>query len=528
MLAASMLLASCTNELSYDYEGDSSYNHEEVDVTFEITGNDLGISTRDGGGTGAMQTIGKGAEIDLLIYAVYLQTDEKDEAGTITGQTYSLLTQYGHDYVGSITDENPDPHSNINWDNACSHIDNNTPALKGAFNADRSLVDARNGQSIIHLVKYGTSQEDFDGFFNKYGVVKLSLRVKKNEKYVFVFWAQSSQTDAYDTGTPLLDAFGNVIKDENGVIEKDPLRKITVKYDGALANDEKRDAFCKADYLSVGSQQLLSSRTVKLTRPLAQINVGTTGADYKKLLSGDATYTNKEYKYSHIRLTGVANQIDLLTNQISVVKPETTAQLTATFGWSKMPAFRHLDLEELEKETDYDKYLETLLGDDKNDSNEEFLYVDLDSKGGYQKYLTDFPTFDENQFLTEKFKYLSMCYVLVPAARLSSSTDANEDYSSSVLEKIEIGFAESEDGFNFVKDSNGHNSKDKESAEVGFYDLIGNVKVQRNWRTNIIGGLGTENSSNSIFYSISVKPSLVTAFDENDSDENPTVIWGSK
>ena len=67
--------------------------------------------------------------------------------------------------------------------------------------------------------------------------------------------------------------------------EFDPVeKKVTVDYDGAVSNDENRDAFYARTTFTVTGKQ---TETVTLTRPFAQLNIGT--ADYAE--SAKAGYT---------------------------------------------------------------------------------------------------------------------------------------------------------------------------------------------------------------------------------------------
>ena len=79
----------------------------------------------------------------------------------------------------------------------------------------------------------------------------VTLSLISGKEYQVAFWAQNSKCTAYNL--------------EN-------LSAVTVDYDGALNNDETRDAFCEAISFTVGSNN--PTAAVTLTRPFAQINVG--------------------------------------------------------------------------------------------------------------------------------------------------------------------------------------------------------------------------------------------------------------
>ena len=326
-----VVLSSCTNEAPV-------YEDDMVDVAFSVNIEDaLNFSSRadtDAEGPGKLQNIGRGRNIDMLIYAVYM-VEQKDENSPMQ---FTLLTQY------ASTTENK--------------FDSSTPAMKDG--------KAHEGQTIVSLQ---------EGQFNNGGFYHIRLRLMRNQRYCIALWAQSSQTEAYDT---------------------DDLMSVIVNYKG-INNDENRDAFCKAEYFSVSSQADADNRTITLTRPFAQINMGSTQDFFNKNFS--------KVKYSKISLTGAANKLNVITDKISTVGAdgkETTTPLKIEYDWEIIP---------------YDKFLN------------ESLFVDLKNTGEFSE-----------------FKYLSMSYVLVPA-----QTVPNGDsyvYTSSVLSDVTIGLSESIRGTN--------------------------------------------------------------------------------
>lgn len=254
-------------------------------------------------------------------------------------------------------------------------------------------------------------------------VKQIELTALEEGEYRMVCWAQSSACNAYNTAD---------------------FKNVTVSYSGALNNDESRDAFYASVPFTVSANSL--STTVVLTRPFAQINVGTTGADYRNTaITPGGTY----YTYSSVEIKGVATSIDLVKNQIS----KTTGN--ATFGFSKIPAYFSMEIPKDNQsllQSAGELFLKIHLNDTKNTNNP------------FASYLTSYPTVKNDdkgnitEYLTETFKYLSMCYVLVPG--------------KSTLDNFRITFA-------------------NDAAGTGYatYIEIPNVPVNVNWRTNIIGGL---------------------------------------
>ena len=411
---SALLLASCSSDPSLSLIPNNDAVGEEMEVTFSISAESATAMTRAGGGPGQWQTtIGKGTKIDMLIYAVYEKG--KNENGN---DTYTLLQQFGRGIVEYKDAEAESGSTSENEESEGMSEFLNSPAVK------KKNADTYDGQTIMYVGK--AFQEDG-------GDVDITLRLMRNKEYHIAFWAQSSQTAAFDT---------------------DRLTEVKVDYKGAKNNDEFRDAFCKVESFKVVSST--SARTVVLTRPFAQINVGTTGADYKFILEHDEKNEAK-FTYSEIELEGVSNTINVVTDQI-------TGTETATFTLNRLPAYINME--------DIPTTKEELV----QSKNEEFLMVDLDYDGDVptegMEYRTKYPTLDKKgNPLTEEFKYLSMCYVLVPASTDAASTN---QYYSSTLERLLVTFRDAKD--------------EKDESYTSTIELT-NVPVHRNWRTNILCGL---------------------------------------
>lgn len=306
--------------------------------------------------------------------------------------------------------------------------------------------------------------------------VKIQLSIDMAKQYKAVFWAQSSSTSAYDTSD---------------------LRRVKVNYAGALNNDELRDAFCGAT--DVFSLQSASLPHVVLHRPLAQINVGTSGWDYEgaaKLRPNPVTYMQ-----SSVSLTGVAQYYDALAGK-SITSDEGGRSLltNVTFELNRMPSFIHVadDLPSLvELKPDYRRFkLEEYLYVDYTGDKAFWPYVDWD---GYDKFRNEYPDdFDAGVLpATETFKYLSMCYVLVPEPSTVQNADGSSTKSGAVIDKMEIRtYGETTD------------------KGLGLIQTLNNVPVQKNWRTNII---------NNRFYIVEKKFYVIVAPEycgEHDFDSN--------
>lgn len=379
------------------------------------------------------------------------QVSDNDEgAVTITVQPQSLAS--GMRGADDDEDKELDPQNNIiskgkkidllyyaiyvkdaDDEDAAYELTNSTDIVK-------DQIDKESG---VHKVEFA------DGFTKPH---KIRLVLEEDKVYKMAFWAQSSKaTNVFD------------VRD---------LKAVKVNYkpeaeNNALNNDELRDAFCAvSDPIDVSKAR----NEVTLRRPFAQINVGTTGADYKNVMIGKKVFMNKTVTRSKVVLKGVATTYNVLEGK--TVDEEATS---VTFDFNRIPAFTdysddisHIALPKLEGVL-IPPVSSEIAGYYNGTLDQEFLNVNLDSEdGGIAAYKYNYPTIVEKengeiQYLTETFKYLSMCYVLVPSP---------EEGKTNSLLSVDVYFAE--EGEN---DSN--------------YKPISllNVPARRNYRTNILGGL---------------------------------------
>lgn len=454
---AMLFAASCSNDANLDVSGISGAEGEEIDVTFAITTESATAVSRAPMGPGASQTISKGQNIDMLFYAVY-------------DDDFTLLTQYGTDIPSNFA---------------------SSPAIVAC--------PEHRGQAVL----------DVTNVFDNGGVQSITLRLMRNKTYHIVFWAQSSKTAAFNTSN-----FRHI-----EVLYPESADNSALAADFGLNNDELRDAFCKSETFSVSPNS--PTRKVTLYRPFAQINIGTTGADINNLLNKQTMYGGKPFVASQITLEGVAKYLDVLSDKvltdadIAAATDESSpyfdlagkkATTTAIFLKNKIPAYMFVDDNDI-KADNFD-----FVGTDANSIGEEFLQIDLNSDKTISSYLTSYPTLNaDGSSKTEKFKYLSMCYALVPA-KLIEAPDFNTPNADPDNEAWE------DDIDNPFKPGNSESNAPKYTAAVldaitaVFYTADGlktstlnvaQLPVQRNWRTNIIGGLskndGTTPDPSSIF-----------------------------
>ncbi|MBQ3247624.1 MAG: hypothetical protein IJB08_06240 [Alistipes sp.] len=116
----------------------------------------------------------------------------------------------------------------------------------------------------------------------------LNLELIKGETYNVAFWAAANSVYTFDKDAATVEA----------------------DYSNVLSNDETLDAF----YAVVPGMTISGPVTqqVKLTRPFAQINLGAPEQEFD-----NAELLGVEVKKSQVKFTGVANQLDLFSGEVS-------------------------------------------------------------------------------------------------------------------------------------------------------------------------------------------------------------------
>ena len=212
-------------------------------------------------------------------------------------------------------------------------FENETPVtfslgLENAMST-RAISDGSGVNKLIYAVfdKAGNRVAQSDDSAEFPFEEKISL--VKGEQYTAVFWAQNEACSAYS-------------------ISED-FTTITVNYDGALNNDETRDAFFRSETFTVKEGLSLN---IILKRPFAQVNMGVKKADWQT-----SAYAGFEITKSSVEIKQAATTLNLVDGLVG-------SPVDVTFAVNDIPA------------------------DDK-------LIVDLNHDGEVEEY-----------------KYLSMCYFL--------------------------------------------------------------------------------------------------------------------
>lgn len=410
-------------------------------------------------------------------------SDEVTVKFTLTPEAAATVATRGTNYGGNVTypDAGENPHIS---DGSKADVliyavyDSKGNLLEGySEGVDPSLKDRfdhGNGQTVKKIDHFPTT---------------ITLTLKRGEQYSVAFWAQSSKTKAYNTeDLKKVEVIYGELEDETTTGTTTP------------NNDEYRDAFCRSVTISAGTDGIFE-HNVYLYRPLAQINVGTSGFDYESITRN----ANKKYTYSKIRLNRVARYLDVVEDKTYASTTTTDKDKTystddkdktpeafavADFGYAPIPAY--VNFEDEQGKIQVPEFPSYTIWDDLSSSpekkeyyaKEEFLKVRLyeDMRGTYG-YTEDS---DEDNFLdyanmtandtyrnsggngdlkSETFKYLSMCYVLTSSTKTDAIT----------INNVKVWLATDADGSNEVEILN-----------------INNVPAQRNWRTNIVGNLLTE------------------------------------
>lgn len=115
----------------------------------------------------------------------------------------------------------------------------------------------------------------------------VALTLAKGQTYKVAFWAQKARNTAYTVNDNM---------------------QVVVDYSGAN-NDESRDAFFNAVEITVNGDV---AQTVELKRPFAQLNVGTTTADWNAAVASGATF-NK----SKVTVKQAATTLNVLDGKVS-------------------------------------------------------------------------------------------------------------------------------------------------------------------------------------------------------------------
>lgn len=128
-----------------------------------------------------------------------------------------------------------------------------------------------------------------------------TITLAKGQTYKIAFWAQNKACTAYKVSDEMV---------------------VTIDYEGALSNDETRDAFFKTVEVTVTGDAELD---VELTRPFAQINVGVTTEDWNTAMAAGIAITESK---------AVVNQA---ASTLYLIDGTVENPVDVTFDFAKIP-----------------------------------------------------------------------------------------------------------------------------------------------------------------------------------------------
>lgn len=183
-----------------------------------------------------------------------------------------------------------------------------TAALPGEM-ATKALGDGMTAKNLYVSVYENDTEKTHLGDLDKTATfnnlkTQVTFSLVKGKTYNFVFWAQAEGATCYNI---------------------DDLKNIKISYDGAVANDETRDAFyATRKELKVNGAL---TETVKLYRPFAQVNFGT--ADLFEAAAAGFVPAQSAFT-----ATDVANVFDTFNAEGKVEGPATDK---VTFAKAEIP-----------------------------------------------------------------------------------------------------------------------------------------------------------------------------------------------
>ena len=162
-------------------------------------------------------------------------------------------------------------------------------ARKVANGAKKAFADGKTATKLKYMVfdKDGNLIEGLGGEKDINLTANVQMQLTTGKEYKIVFWAANANAP--------------YTLDDNGVV--------TVDYTNIKANDESLDAFYRCYDYKAGAEV---ENPIKLYRPFAQLNVGTNDTE-----AAAKTGFNKAAAKTEVKVSGIANQLNLLTGAVS-------------------------------------------------------------------------------------------------------------------------------------------------------------------------------------------------------------------
>ena len=259
-------------------------------------------------------------------------------------------------------------------------------ARKVANGAKKAFADGKTATKLKYMVfdNEGKLIEGLGGEKDINLTATVQMQLTTGKEYKIVFWAANANAP--------------YTLDDNGVV--------TVDYSKIKANDESLDAFYRCYDYKAGDDV---ENPIKLYRPFAQLNVGTNDMD-----AAAKTGFNKTAAQTEVKVSGIANKLDLLTGAVSG-DAEVTYQLNAIPQGETFPkaGYDYLSMDYLlvGKEAKSNVDVKWQITDGANTVNRTFANVPV--QGNYRTNIygalltstTDFNVQIEPAFQTPDYEY---------------------------------------------------------------------------------------------------------------------------
>ena len=170
-----------------------------------------------------------------------------------------------------------------------------------------------------------------------HGSTTVNLKLTTGNTYSVIFWAAAEDA-------PYAVNFAN--------------KTMTVDYNGAVSNDESRDAFYKYHEFTVNGAQ---TETIELKRPFAQLNIGTSDYDDAKSAGYEPTLSAVTVKQVYTKLNLKDGTVDDDASKVDAIFAENNIDKNQTFP---VAGYKYLAM----------NYL--LVDDEKETVDVEFTYSD--------------------------------------------------------------------------------------------------------------------------------------------------------
>ena len=168
-----------------------------------------------------------------------------------------------------------------------------------------AVYEVKADESLVYLENLPYETKTLVG-----GKTNVQIELAKNKKYSIIFWASADFSDVADEAK-VPYTFNPAAK------------TVTVNYNGAVCNDEKRDAFFYA-IKGLNPANISGTQIVNLYRPFAQLNFATTVGDMNESVA-DPDLAGLHNKAA-VTVKNVANTLNLFTGETCYIDANNHAE----------------------------------------------------------------------------------------------------------------------------------------------------------------------------------------------------------